>query len=630
MAALSFTISVYLRLDIWTIEFYRENWIVATAIFTVISAIVFWSSGLYRGVWRYASLNDLWAITRAVSLAVIIFAFAMFIWVRLEPLPRSVLVIEWFVLMAFLGGPRFFYRLIKDRRFDFDGGNKGEVGKIRILLVGAGDAAELFIRALRQDNHAQYRPVGILSESINRVGREIHGVPILDTVENLERAVGLLKKRGLAPQRVVLTKDDIDGQRVRQLFDAAGAFRLTFARLPRMTDFKSEVTDGLEVKPIVVEDLLGRPQVPLDRAAMERLVRNRNVLVTGAGGSIGSELVRQLAGLDPSVVVLVENSEFALYEIDQEVSTAFPSLHCETHIADIRDATRLKQLFKNTRPDIVFHAAALKHVPMVERNKIEGIFTNVIGTANVADVCIKYDVQHMVLISTDKAVNPSSIMGATKRLAEIYCQARDIESAISGKGTRFVTVRFGNVLGSTGSVVPLFEKQLKNGGPLTVTHPEMRRYFMTIREAVELVLEAAAHSAEGTGSFVEPGEICVLDMGEPVKIIDLARQMIRLAGFEPDKDVFIEVIGLRPGEKLIEEVFHGSESSARTGSAGVLLATPRTADIAAVTASILRLRESCENRDLDSAIAELRSLVPEYTDLKTQTLNSQEPESVPS
>ena len=609
MAALSFILSVYLRLDLWILEYYSEEWLAATLLFTAIAAIIFWASGLYRGVWRYASLNDLWAIVRAVSLAVVIFAFAMFIWVRLEPLPRSVLVIEWFALMVLLGGPRFFYRLIKDRRFGLENIN-GDSERIPVLLAGAGNGAEMFIRALRQMPNANYRVVGILSETSGRIGREIHGVPVLDTLENLETVVSLLNQEHNGPLRLILTSDDIDGTRVRALLDSATALSLTLSRLPKITDLKAGISDKLEVKPIAVEDLLGRPQVPLDRLSMARLIEGKRVLVTGAGGSIGAELARQVAALSPENLILLDQSEYALYRIDLKVSEAYPKISRTIKIADVRDLLRLEKVFAETKPEIVFHAAALKHVPIVESNVLEGILTNVFGTVNVADASRKHCVSHIVLISTDKAVNPTSIMGATKRLAECYCQARD--RLAETNSTRFITVRFGNVLGSTGSVVPLFRRQLEQGGPLTITHPDMSRFFMTIREAVELVLQAAALGAGETNGEVPLGNICVLDMGDPVKIIDLARQMIRLAGLRPYKDVDIKVVGLRPGEKLYEEIFHGSESLVPTECAGILLAAPRAADINAIERGLKRLRGNCNKTDQRDAILTLRELVPEY------------------
>ncbi len=611
MAALSFAISVYLRLDFWVAFHHRETWLTATALFTAISAVVFWASGLYRGIWRYASVSDLWAITRAVSATLVIFAFVMFIWVRLEPLPRSVLIIEWFVLMALLGGPRFLYRLFKDRHFGADVNPEFD-NQIPLLLVGAGDGAELFIRALRQSEHSQFTAVGILAESTRRIGRQIHGIEVIDTLENLEPALIKLKQQGKEPHKLVLTKDDMDGARIGKLLEEAGRLGLTLARLPKLTDLKTGLKDRIEIKPIAIEDLLGRPQVPLHRNSMTQLIHGKNVLVTGAGGSIGSELVRQVAALEPSLLTLIDNSEYALYRIDLEVCEHFQNINHQSEIADVRDRGRLTQVFKNAKPDIVFHAAALKHVPIVERNVIEGINTNVLGTANVADTCRASDVQNMVLISTDKAVNPTSIMGASKRLAECYCQAHDLLAESTGAGTRFVTVRFGNVLGSTGSVVPLFQRQLAEGGPLTVTDTDVSRFFMTIREAVELVLQAAALGAGEIGGRMPAGNISVLDMGKPVRIIDLARQMIRLAGLEPEKDIAIDIVGLRPGEKLFEEVFHGGEPVVETKCAGILLAAPRAADINEIKDAFARLRLACAALDNVAALDVLGQLVPEY------------------
>ncbi|HIJ63133.1 MAG TPA: polysaccharide biosynthesis protein, partial [Rhodospirillaceae bacterium] len=362
-----------------------------------------------------------------------------------------------------------------------------------------------------------------------------------------------------------------------------------------------------EVKPIAVEDLLGRPQTVLDRSAMRSLIEGRRVLVTGAGGSIGGELVRQIADCAPAALSLLELSEFALYTIDQEISESHPELPRRPLLADIRDDARIAQVMREERPELVFHAAALKHVPMVEANPLEGVRTNAIGTRVVADAARAHGVRLMVLISTDKAVNPSSVMGASKRAAESYCQALDLDGAA---GTRFVTVRFGNVLGSTGSVVPLFQRQLAAGGPITVTHPEMTRYFMTIREAVELVLQTSALG------FAHPdlyqGRIFVLDMGEPVKIVGLARQMIRLAGLRPDTDIKIRFTGLRPGEKLFEELFHGAEAPVPTNLEGILLAAARAGDLAAIGGTLDALDQACRGLDLPAALASLARLVPEY------------------
>jgi FlaA1/EpsC-like NDP-sugar epimerase len=363
---------------------------------------------------------------------------------------------------------------------------------------------------------------------------------------------------------------------------------------------------------------LNRPQVPLDRDGMVRLIQGRRVLVTGAGGTIGSELARQVAALGPDLLVLVDNGEYALWQIDLELGENSPHVQRRAVIADIRDETRLRDVFERMRPELVFHAAALKHVPIVEDNPLEGLLTNAVGTRHVADAARAVGAKAMVLISTDKAVNPTSLMGASKRLAEMYCQGLDVAaldaaSRGSRNGMRCVTVRFGNVLGSTGSVVPLFQRQLSRGGPLTVTHPDMQRYFMTVREAVGLVLQASVvGTSNGHPSDDTPGGIFVLDMGDPIKIVDLARQMIRLAGYRPDQDVEIRFTGLRPGEKLYEELFHGKEPPRATGFAGLLMATPRTADPAIVGRAIDEIASACRGGQVRLALNTLAHLVPEF------------------
>jgi len=402
----------------------------------------------------------------------------------------------------------------------------------------------------------------------------------------------------------------MDGGEVRSLLDKVDRFGMTLARVPKPTDFKSGVKDALEFKPIAVEDLLGRPQTPLDRSAMRSFISGRRVLVTGAGGTIGSELVRQVSDFGPSRVLLFDNSEFNLYSIDLELAERHPSLWRKAVIGDVRNQASIERVFSSFKPEVVFHAAALKHVPLVEENTTEGVMTNVMGTANVANACCQNGAAAMVMISTDKAVNPTSIMGATKRIAESYCQAMDLRECVKKDGTRFITVRFGNVLGSTGSVVPLFQRQLAAGGPLTVTHPEVQRYFMTVREAVELVVQA---SAMGSRSRDQQGKIFVLDMGEPVRIMDLARQMIRLSGRQLDHDIKIEIIGMRPGEKLFEEMFHGGEPLMPTECKGILLAAPRASDREKLEHAIERLGHACDTNHWDKALQLITKMVPEYS-----------------
>ena len=608
MAAVSLPLSLFLRLGD-SFQYYDMAAIAQmAALFTVIAGAVFWSMRLYGGVWRYASLNDLYAITRAVTLAILIFLPLMFLITRLEAFPRSTLIINWFVLMGLLGGPRFVYRLFKDRRAEQsqkrDGGRR-----IPVLLVGAGDAAEQFIRAMSRAPHAAYHVVGIVDEKGTRVGRNIRGVHVLGDIESIPWVAERLARDGLRPQRLIVTKDQIEGASVQRVLELAESIGATLARLPSLTDFRSSLGDDLEVKPVAVEDLLGRPQTVLDRASMKALVHGKRVLVTGAGGTIGSELVRQIAAFGPARLAMLDASEFHLYEIDLELDERYPELDRRAVLADVRDAGRIRRILAEEAPELVFHAAALKHVPVVEAHTEEGVLTNTIGTRVVADACRANDVAAMVLISTDKAVNPSSLMGASKRIAESYCQALDIAESARPGGTRFVTVRFGNVLGSTGSVVPLFQRQLARGGPLTVTHPDMTRFFMTVREAVELVLEA---SVLGLGNDRRDGEVFVLDMGEPVRIIDLARQMILLAGLEPDVDIRIEITGPRPGEKLFEEVLHDAEGVEPTAYSGILRAAPRTADPALLARALDELESAARAGDRDEAIAIVRRLVPEY------------------
>ncbi len=607
MAAASFPLALYLRMgdDIWSKPF--GVMAVANAFFVVEAGAIFFFIGLYRGIWRYASINDLLAITKAVTAAIAVFVVAMFIWVRLEDFPRSLFFIQWFLLIGMLGGPRFIHRIIKDRRMP-PLSVEGEDRRIPILLAGAGDEAELFIRGLAQTEQPEYKVVGLLAERRNRVGQFIRGVEILGSVDQLAEVTDRLDGSSDQPRRVVLTRHAMDGAVVRRLLAETDRQGMVLARLPRVTDFQDGAGDKLTLRPIAVEDLLGRPQTPLDRDAMAALIRGRRVLVTGAGGSIGSELARQICKLDPAELVLLEQSEFALYEIDLELSQRFSHVPRRAILGDVRDDVQIRRIFAAQKPEFVFHAAALKHVPLVEANPLEGLITNAVGTLTVARCARAADVVAMVLISTDKAVNPTNVMGASKRLAEIACQAMDLES-LNTSGTRFVTVRFGNVLGSTGSVVPLFERQLAAGGPLTVTHPDMTRYFMTIREAVELVLSASALGVRRDAD----GRIFVLDMGEPVKIVDLARQMIRLAGLIPDRDVEIAFTGLRPGEKLFEEIFHGDEAPVPTDQPGVLLATPRVQPLDRLESAFADLDKGCRDGDARAASAIVADLVPEFT-----------------
>ncbi len=611
VSALAFLIGIYARWGSDAFDVVPETTIFGTALFTTVSALVFSSMGLYRGIWRYASLNDIIGIVRAATLAVLLTTLILFLVTRGADLPRASLIISWIALILLLSGPRLIYRVFKDGHFGNLLVRQAAVSTIPVLLIGAGDEADLFIREMAR-RVGSYRAVGIIDEKGRRIGQSIRGITVMGEIEGIPDIVRKLGRRGRAPQRMIATRH-LEPAQIERLLELSDAMALPLARLPRLTDFREEDGRPIEIRPIDIEDLLNRPQTALDRGSVEALVRGRRVLVTGAGGTIGAELVRQLTTLAPSQLILIDHSEYALYLIDLELSEAGATTPRSVILANIRDRRHLGEIFASTRPELVFHAAALKHVPMVEANPEEGILTNVIGTRNVADAAREHGAIAMVMISTDKAVNPSNVMGAAKRLAETWCQTLDRTErrrlAATGSGTRYVTVRFGNVLGSTGSVVPLFQRQLARGGPLTVTHPDMTRYFMTVREAVELVLQA---SALGVSDAETGGKIFVLDMGDPVRILDLARQIIRLAGFSVDKDIRIVFTGLRPGEKLSEQLFHDGEMLVQTATAGILLAAPRVADIAMLGRALDALEIAARARSRAEALAMLAELVPEY------------------
>jgi O-antigen biosynthesis protein WbqV len=589
MAGLAFVLAMYLRVGSEAFGTYRGPMLQGLPIFMASAAISFRLLGLYRGLWRYASGRDLLSILKAVLLALLIFLPLMFLKNRLELFPRQVLPILGLVLMVFLAAPRLLYRMAKDRT---TGGGVDRSRRIPVLLIGAGDGAELFIRAMTGNAAHPYRVVGVLDDlKRNLAGRQIRDTKILGHVDDLPAVIERLTKQGDRPQRLIVTRPsaELDGAAMRRLVDLAQPYGFAIARLPALTEFRDAVADGrLKLQPVAVVDLLGRPQTVHDTEALSAMVKGHRILVTGAGGTIGGELTRQLAALAPSRLALVEHGEFALYNIGQTIGGEYPGLDFATHLGDIRDRDRIMALFADEQPDIVFHAAALKHLPLAEINPSECVLTNAIGTRNVADAARAAGAKAMVMISTDKAVHPSSVMGLTKRIAETYCQAVDVDGEPK---TRFVTVRFGNVLGSTGSVVPLFERQLAAGGPLTVTHPDVERYFMTCGEAVQLVLQTAAHAVAGLG---ERGRIFVLDMGEPVKIVDLARQMIRLAGLEPDRDIAIKFTGLRPGEKLTEVLSDTDEPLVSTVLPGILTTAPQIIGLSVVDAFLDRLFEAAK------------------------------------
>lgn len=606
MAALSFMLSLYLRLGDEQWQLTSSYLIPGTLLFTAICITVFTAMQLYRGMWRFASMRDMVTIAKSVSLAIVIFAACMFVVTRLEGLPRSVLFINWLLLMAMLAAPRFVYRSLKDRTLFWEM-TLEEKAKIPVLLVGATGLAEQFIQDMARDPRTSYRVVGILDNDTERHGRSLQHVRIYGPIDTLPEVLKRLERKHQQPHKILVADVQLSGEAIQRIMQMADTAAIPVARIPRLSDFKQHFDEKLEIQPIALEDLLGRPQMTLDRTAMRALVAGKNVLVTGAGGSIGSELVRQILAYEPAKLLLLEASEYNLYEIKRAAGID-KAKNIIGILGDVRDTALVTQLFTEHKPAIVFHAAAIKHVPLAEENPEEAILTNIFGTKTIADACIAHHAEAMVMISTDKAVNPTNVMGATKKLAESYCQAL----ARIHTATRFVTVRFGNVLGSTGSVVPLFAEQIACGGPVTVTHPDMTRYFMTIREAVELVLQAAAI---GMKMQDKREHIFVLDMGKPVKIIDLAKQMIKLAGRAPE-EIAITITGLRAGEKLHEELFHDGETQEKTPHASIFLASSRACDYSELLRELEQLKHESLSRHRMRAIMLLKKLIPEFQPLE--------------
>lgn len=615
MAGLALMSAIWMRVGTFDHPAFDAALATGLPIFVAIAASCFLVSGMYRGIWSYASMSDLAAITKSTAAAVLAFTLFMFLFNRLEDIPRSTPIITWFVLMALIGGPRFLYRLMRDRRLlTVLRGRTG--GSTPVLLVGAGDGAELFVRAVRNDAKSTYDVIGAIDDKDSRVGRTIHGVSVLGTLREFENVLDALERDNRRPTRIVLTKSSerLDGELVRRTLNCADAHGIAVFRLPEITSLTDSVqTDALNLRPIAIEDLLGRPQTNLDRAPIRDLIHGARIAVTGAGGTIGREITRQIAALDPARMLLLDNSEFNLYDLDLEMGSRFADVDARLVLADVRNGDTIHRLIAEERPEFVFHAAALKHVPIVELNPHEGVLTNVCGTRNVADAAMAAGVRAMVLISTDKAVKPSSVMGATKRLAEAYCQGLDVATTAAtnvGKAaTRFVTVRFGNVLGSTGSVIPLFQRQLAVGGPLTVTHPDVERFFMTVREAVELVMRA---TALGYATDDARGEVYVLDMGKPVKIADLARQMITLSGLRPDVDVMVRYSGLRPGEKLSEELFDADERQRPAGVNGIHVAAPVAVELSVLRRVIEQLEAAAQVAQFGAIYRLIETVVPGF------------------
>jgi FlaA1/EpsC-like NDP-sugar epimerase len=543
----------------------------------------------YRGLWRYFSLNDVLRIIKAALCALMLVIPVFYLTSILHHLPRTILPLYGMILITLLCSGRLVTRIYWDRRAR--GQNASEMK--RVLIVGAGRAGEGLVRDLKRSNY--YNPVGFVDDNVSKRGLEVHGVPVLGTISQIADSVS-----EYSIDLIFIAIPSARSATMRRIVTYCENSNVPFRTLPSISALASGNVEVNALRPVNLEDLLGRDEVTLQWDKLSAGIAGKRVLVTGGGGSIGSELCRQIMALNPASLILVENSEFNLYQIEQELHKQFPSIPIKLSLASITDEVAIRRLFAEFLPELVFHAAAYKHVPLLQEQLRVAVLNNVLGTQIVAKASAFFEVEKFVLISSDKAVNPTNIMGTTKRVAEIYCQNMDKQVK-----TQFITVRFGNVLGSAGSVVPLFQKQLKMGGPLTVTHPEMQRYFMTIPEACQLILQAMVN---GVG-----GEIFVLDMGEPVKITYLAEQMIRLVGKEPGKDIMIEYTGLRPGEKLFEELFHESEHLAPTEHEKLFKAKFRELNWEELSQTMHLLNRACVEYQNDELFILLKSLVPELS-----------------
>ncbi|HLP97574.1 MAG TPA: nucleoside-diphosphate sugar epimerase/dehydratase [Sideroxyarcus sp.] len=556
-----------------------------------LQGVVFWRFGLYRGVWRYASINDLRRIFWAVAFAAGVIPL-LFWMLRLNVmLPRSVLVIYPTLLILLMGGGRLVYRLWKEQALFADIKLHGEP----VLVLGAGDAAFNLAKDLARN--PLWRVVGFLDDDEQKIGNVLNGIRVLGGLEQL----ALIAQR-LGVDKAIIAMPSASHKQRKRAIDLCNAAGIKALTVPSFDDLMSGQVRLSQLREVELDDLLGRDPVQLDDAGLHEQLAGKAILVTGAGGSIGSELCRQIARFSPAKLVLYESSEFALYNIEQELGRKFPQLDAIYLAGDVRDDARLEQVFGAYSPNVVFHAAAYKHVPLMERhNAWQAVRNNVFGTWRVASCAQRHGVEKFVLISTDKAVNPTNVMGATKRLAEIVCQGLQ-----RADGTRFVIVRFGNVLGSNGSVIPKFREQIAKGGPVTVTHPDITRYFMSIPEAAQLVMQA--------GYMGRGGEIFVLDMGEPVKIVDLAKDLIRLSGMAED-DIKIEFTGLRPGEKLYEELLADDENTLPTPHPKLRIAQARAVDGAELQA--LQAWISTDAILPDEAVRQgMLQWVPEYVSMQ--------------
>jgi len=560
------------------------------AVVLVAKPILFSASGMYRSIWRYASLQDAYEIFKVVTFSSLVSAFLLVFMDGPYALPRSIYILDWFILFVLVAASRLIWRIFRETRV-IPSLRKGK----KTLIIGAGDAGNLLLREIRKQSNSPYNVVGFVDDDSEKHGLRLSGVRVLGGTNRLRALV-----RIHCIEEVIFAIPSGDGALMRRVITSCERAKARFKTLPGITAIIDGKVSISQIKDVEIEDLLGREPVVLDQSAIRNYLTDKRVLVTGAAGSIGSEICRQVALFKPAKLILFDNSETPLFYIEKELAANFPDQRIIPVVGDVKNGDRVENLFDDFCPEVVFHAAAYKHVAMMEYNPAEAVLNNIMGTRNVADAAHKYKVRNFVMVSTDKAVNPTNVMGATKRSAEIYVQGLAATSR-----TKFTTVRFGNVLGSNGSVIPLFNEQIRKGGPVTVTDPEVVRYFMTIPEASQLVLQA--------GCIGKGGEIFVLDMGAPVRILSLAEELIRLSGLVPYKDIDIVFTGLKPGEKLFEELLIDGEGIKPTAHRKIRVMAPVETDLKVVSADLEVLFTLAKSGNVCALLTALRAMIPEFT-----------------
>ncbi|MDH4164141.1 MAG: polysaccharide biosynthesis protein [Nitrospirota bacterium] len=560
----------------------------------IIRLFLFYNRGLYRGMWRFVSVRDLIVLLQSATFGSLFIVGLLFLFQRLNEYPRSVFIIDWFIVIVLVGGSRFTYRLYREGWFKVNIANSSDPASKKILIVGAGRAGEMILREILGNYRLGYAPVGFVDDNRAKRNLTIHGYKVLGNTRDIPNIVEEHKV-----EEVFLAIPVAPSKAKRRIMMTCKNAHVKFKTLPAVGDILDGTVKVSALREFQIEDLLGRESAKLDTGAIKSYLREKTVMITGAGGSIGSELCRQVAKYSPKQLILFERSEFNLYQIHMTLMELFPDLELHPVIGDVLNQQRVEKTLKQFMPEVIFHAAAYKHVPLMEINPDEALINNVLGTWTVAHLAVTHGVRKFVMVSTDKAVRPTNIMGASKRIAELICQGLGESSK-----TKFVTVRFGNVLNSIGSVIPRFKEQIAKGGPVTVTHPEIYRYFMTIPEAVQLIMQA--------GAMGQGGEIFILDMGEPVKIVDLARDMISLSGLEPDKDIKIVFTGLRPGEKLYEELLTQGEEIKSTLHEKIKVAAAEQINWPILLGNIEALLDELQKGFKDRTVNKIKLIVPDY------------------